>query len=365
MPQFDPLLQDKPVEILYWPSYQNPYQRLFYGRDGEHYLTRPGCIDEALEAAQSSNQKDVCFHVHWLNSLFKKNKNSTTAHDLVEEFLQQCFSFKRLGGLVIWTIHNAEEHECPEPELEFRLRKELGQLADIVIMHSCRNNNKIIEELGIQHDKVLIIEHGSYINVYENAVPRHLARQRFKLRTNVTSFLNLGFMRPYKGIDQLIGAVSQLNETGKDASLTLAGSASKEDSDYLTMVAKEKLFIQAYCGWVKDDDVQYYMNAADFVVLPYKNILTSGSALLSLSFGKPVIAPKRGALVDLLEDGQTGFLYNPEEENGLLKALLRGIETPVEKRFSMSQAALSQASKLLWSDARAKLIGGIRSINDR
>jgi glycosyltransferase involved in cell wall biosynthesis len=45
--------------------------------------------------------------------------------------------------------------------------------------------------------------------------------------------------------------------------------------------------------------VQLFFRAADFVVLPYRDILNSGAALLALSFNRPVLVPNQGAMGEL------------------------------------------------------------------
>jgi glycosyltransferase involved in cell wall biosynthesis len=62
------------------------------------------------------------------------------------------------------------------------------------------------------------------------------------------------------------------------------------------------------------------MSAADVLVLPFQDILTSGSALLAMSFGKPVIAPRMGCIPEIF-DSKGAFLYNHNEKDGILKAI--------------------------------------------
>ncbi len=52
-------------------------------------------------------------------------------------------------------------------------------------------------------------------------------------------------------------------------------------------------------GHVPDQDVQHYLRAADLVVLPFRDITNSASALLALSFDRPVLVPARGAMGEL------------------------------------------------------------------
>jgi hypothetical protein len=47
--------------------------------------------------------------------------------------------------------------------------------------------------------------------------------------------------------------------------------------------------------------VQYYLRAADLIALPYTKILNSGTALLALSFDRPVLLPALGAMPELRE----------------------------------------------------------------
>jgi glycosyltransferase involved in cell wall biosynthesis len=51
--------------------------------------------------------------------------------------------------------------------------------------------------------------------------------------------------------------------------------------------------------FVPDDELQLYFAAADLVVLPFEEILNSGSAILALSFNCPIYVPHSGALVEL------------------------------------------------------------------
>ena len=50
---------------------------------------------------------------------------------------------------------------------------------------------------------------------------------------------------------------------------------------------------------VPDVDVQRYLRAADLVVLPFRDITNSASALLALSFDRPVLVPALGAMGEL------------------------------------------------------------------
>jgi beta-1,4-mannosyltransferase len=57
--------------------------------------------------------------------------------------------------------------------------------------------------------------------------------------------------------------------------------------------------VRTYLDFIPQDQAQLYFRAADLVVLPYREILNSGSALLALSFDCPILVPLRGTLGEL------------------------------------------------------------------
>ena len=66
-------------------------------------------------------------------------------------------------------------------------------------------------------------------------------------------------------------------------------------------------------GFILDDETELYLKAADVLVLPYRYIYQSGVLFLGHSFGLPVIAADVGCLKDEIVEGQTGFIFRPED----------------------------------------------------
>ena len=88
--------------------------------------------------------------------------------------------------------------------------------------------------------------------------------------------------------------------------------------------------------FLQPDEVQIYLNAADACVLPYRQITTSGAALLAFSFGLPVIAPALGAFPNLVA-GRRGLLYDPTEPGALSTALAPGAANRLDRRTGGDQ----------------------------
>src|SRR5690606_28471977 len=77
-----------------------------------------------------------------------------------------------------------------------------------------------------------------------------------------------------------------------------------------------------YHQFVPTPEVQYYFNAADMVVLPFRRIDHSGTVDLAMSFAKPIITLGTPTMLQLLSH-QTDLLFNNASElfdcmNGVL-----------------------------------------------
>jgi glycosyltransferase involved in cell wall biosynthesis len=89
------------------------------------------------------------------------------------------------------------------------------------------------------------------------------------------------------------------------------------------------------------------MRAADAVVLPFREILSSSSAALAMAFGRPVMAPRAGNIVEMLgEDG--GILYDPADPAGLATALRQASAAGDLAERGHKNAARARAHEQSW-----------------
>jgi glycosyltransferase involved in cell wall biosynthesis len=127
--------------------------------------------------------------------------------------------------------------------------------------------------------------------------------------------------------------------------MVLAGNVhDPEYAEDLLRMIRGREEIRAWLQYVPDTDVQYFMNACDVCVLPYREVTTSGAAILAFSFGKPVIAPDLGGFAELSADGR-GILYSPQDDDALLKALR---QAQLEDMAEAGQRALAWAREHEW-----------------
>jgi glycosyltransferase involved in cell wall biosynthesis len=255
-------------------------------------------------------------HLHWLPSFGWEGLRLLRCMVFVTRLL-----LIRLQGIpIVWTIHNLMPHESRHPRADWLIGRAVAGLARAMIVHGETARGEVIRRWGLRSARhVAVIPHGNYVDHYANHLSRSQARQRFGIDESKTVFLFLGAVRPYKGVLDLVESFRKLADA--ESCLIIAGKPLDEAYRKQVQAAIGQVAnVHFDVGFVADDDIQVYMKAADVVVLPYRNILSSGAALLAMSFGKACVAPARGCLSDVL-DATGAFLYDPEDEEGLLHSL--------------------------------------------
>jgi glycosyltransferase involved in cell wall biosynthesis len=146
--------------------------------------------------------------------------------------------------------------------------------------------------------KVFVAPHGHYRGFYHDDLSKTEARRKLDVAVSATVIGFLGRISTYKNTLSLIKSFSQLRN--EDLILLIAGKPDRESiEEEINRLAKNDPRIHLHLGFVQEDDIQLYLKAADLVVLPFVEILNSGSALLSLSFGCPILVPEKGSMGEL------------------------------------------------------------------
>ena len=130
--------------------------------------------------------------------------------------------------------------------------------------------------------------HGTYRGAYPNEASRREAREWLNLPQDAKVALNLGIMRSYKKVERLIETARE----HPDITVIIAGMVDEDGYEpKLRALAEGLPNARLVLDFVPESDLQYYLNAADVFALPCDKITNSGSAILSLSFGLPILAP--------------------------------------------------------------------------
>lgn len=309
--------------VLVLPCYKsNPYSFLFVSSLQECGLDIQ-CVDETgiwvLPKMILKRKKPHILHLHWQHAfLLAHNKSRTIVKSFL--FILEILLLKIFGVRLVWTVHNIHNHEKQFVNIEIFFCKLLAKAAARIIVHSQSAGEEVINAFKVpKKEKIHVIPHANYIDYYPNTIKKQEARKKLDIPGEKFVLLLLGRIRSYKGIKSLVHGFIQFDNM--DSLLILAGMPhSRENKEEIHNLVRSVENIRFYSSYISDDEIQVFMKAADAVVLPYENILTSGAAILAMSFAKSIITPSHPFMKEVLNP-EKNFLYEPEDEEGLLKAL--------------------------------------------
>ncbi len=334
--------------IIAFPKAGNAYTECLYSEVEQNGVEVIDGIWSGRWLLRNLRRGDLV-HVHWPSFLyFHADSQARTWMGLARLF--GFFLFARLrGARLVWTAHNLFPHDGGKELLPHRLGRRVTTLfANSICVHGDAAGEILERELGIEQARLRVGHHGHWVGHYPNEVSRDDSRRRLNVRPEEFVYLFVGLCKPYKGLEVLIEAFTH---APRPARLVIAGKFPSEQ--YLLQIAS---LVQATPGvelvpyFIPDRELQCYLNASDCVVLPYRSILTSGAAMLALSFGRPVVAPDLGAMRDHV-DADCGLLYPAHEPQGLAQAMQQ-----VRTRQFDPAAIMARARRFTWKHLAALLL---------
>lgn len=311
--------------IGYFPDYRdNPFAEMLWSalrEDGAIAVPVGNTLDFAAVLRASDHRREV-FHLNWTAPVLGPSLDEAVRSRRHRRFLDGLDELHDRGVTLVWTVHNVLPHECADPLLEAQLRQEIADRVDLIHVMCEDAVGACSGYYEIPEDKVRVLPHPSFIDVYPNLVDRETARSELGLGYEDFVYLHLGKIRPYKGIDGLLDAFDVLSRQDRSLKLLLVGEPGRfEQRDEIIQRARANPSVIGNLNPVPDADIQLYMNAADVVVLPYRTVLSSGALQLAYSFGRPVVAAAVGCIPHQVDD-TTGILFDwADGDHALLAAM--------------------------------------------
>lgn len=290
-------------------------------------------------------------HLHYLHILYAGDNLPET---LIKTplFLLELLLIKLLGIRLVWTLHDEVPHDTKLPTFHRVVRRITMSMADAVFLH-CENAKALVLDsypatAGGLSDKMHVVQHGNYVGEYPDTVSKSAARAELDLQDDELVFAFFGRVRPYKGIESLIEAFSERDDT-----LLIAGRPLNDEYEREIREAADADNIRLFFKYIPDDEIQYYVRAADALTFPHEKIFASGSAVLALSFDRPVIAPDIGCNREMLADA--AILYDSEISDALASVNRSTLD-------DLSRDATERAEELDWRNVVNPIVAVYRKL---
>jgi glycosyltransferase involved in cell wall biosynthesis len=351
------------MKILVLPRDPNPYQSLLYGemqRLGAEViyvgeLTPSQTLNLLLLPLEVTAHRiggARVIHLHWVFAFTIPGTHYLPAMRRVAYlwfrfWLRTCHL---LGLHLIWTVHNVLPHKPVFPD-DVSARRALVRSSELVLAHSYSALSELAA-LGAVARRSAIIQHGPIA-----PAGAHLPLSAPGACAGPRKFLFLGRVQDYKGVDDLLVAFAAIHDDIA-AHLTVVGQCDDPRlRSRLGALAREGgRSVTLRLDRVPEEEVAQLLAAADVVVLPFRRVTTSGSAMLALAHGRPLIVPDLPALSDLPDQAVLRYDGGVSELADALTKLARADRAVLA---AMSVAAINYAARTTWQEIAEKTLAQI------
>jgi glycosyltransferase involved in cell wall biosynthesis len=267
-------------------------------------------------------------------------------------FWAPCFSMiilllRSRGLRVAFICHNLEDHDSGG--IKAWLSRWTLSLADSYLVHSTE-----------QADIMASTATGKQVVFHPIPAYGHYPAASGKLhKRGRLELLFFGFIRPYKGLDLLIEALKLLDDG--EIYLTVVGEPWGDPDDLLASAEALGSNVEFHLDYTSDEDVAEYFDRADFAVLPYRKATGSAVAAVAQHYLKPLLATRVGGLCDVVVEGKTGILVEPND----IGALAEAIRTSTREHASALSLGIKELG-LQWNwNSLARALHGMASHSAR
>jgi glycosyltransferase involved in cell wall biosynthesis len=240
----------------------------------------------------------------------------------------------------------------------------------IAVSHAL--SRRLVEELGVRAGAVRVVPMGVDEAVYSPAPPTTRdARSRDELRgalaidRDVAMLLFVGDLIPEKGLREALEALRTLRAEGRPVELCLVGDGPlRSEVDEIASRGESGLRV---LGRQPPTALVDWYRASDVLVLPSHGEGTPLVVMEALTCGLPVVASRVGGIPEVVEDGKTGRLFEPESSESLVKTLREVLAPTTLDSFRRDVAAMPQSfgvagrARALLEEIEERLSAGARS----
>ncbi|WP_053073723.1 glycosyltransferase family 4 protein [Bacillus sp. LL01] len=272
------------------------------------------------------------------------------AHDWLVGFAARALK-KSLAIPIVSTIHALEEGRSNlELSIQQRTNKwEVALINDSDVLIVCSPFMKKEVEKKIRDKKAIhIIPNGVQLSHgTSESIMDFLNRKSY---SHLVLFL--GRMVPEKGITTLIEAARKILEKHPECLFVIGGKGpflSEYKAKVLNLGLEENIL---FIGFLNEVEKATMLQQCDILVVPSLYEPFGIVAIEGMAAGKPVIAAMTGGLSSIIEDEETGLLFNPGDGLDLSEKIKFSLGNPSVCATLGEKAMKEVKQKYNWEDVR-------------
>lgn len=273
---------------------------------------------------------------------------------LKREFRPDVVHLHHPGAIAFFHLATRRASPCPDVMTIHTPFPDATGDADTVFARSLRAASRVTSVSAATLDDVLarVPDVRQRASVIHNGVPEP-AIAPSPLPMEPPHVLYVGRLAREKGADIALRAFATLRARMPRVRLTIAGDGPERGALEAEARARGIADAVTFTGWVAPGRVPALMNGATLVVVPSRyrepfGLVAVEAALLA----RPVVAARTGGLVEVIDDGATGVLVEPGNEDAFAAAMITLLASPATAA-AMGVAARARAQARFGLDACA------------
>jgi glycosyltransferase involved in cell wall biosynthesis len=233
----------------------------------------------------------------------------------------------------------------------------------IMFFHSKSNEerfSKLYPEISDAHFVVIPMGNGQIFPVTTDPLRMKeslLKKYNFNAKNPIVLFF--GNITPSKGVPDLLQAFEKVHNQNTHTRLVIAGMPLKYINMNELFELASALEIQHVtkfeARYLPMDEVGPLIELARVVVFPYISSTQSASIQAAYAFGKPVVATRVGGLPDVVDEGMSGFLVEPNSPEEMAQAILKIINNPILAEKMGTYAKELSETRFAWGPIAGKI----------
>jgi len=255
---------------------------------------------------------------------------------------------KRSSAKVVFLCHNVWAHDLPRipgARAVFRwLTRRAFRRADGFLVHA----GSLADEIRRLRGDVPVERIYHPIYEFPDSPPEEDSAP-------VSRLLFFGNMRPYKGLEVFLRALSRLKGRHPFKAV-IAGEFYTDPRPFKELAARLGLSgddLSWENRYIPNEEVSRFFRNADLVVLPYLRATQSGIVPLAYRFDAPVVASNVGGLAEVVQDGRTGYLFPPGDDEAAAERIMRYFRENRKREFQANIREFRR--RLTWDQVIDKL----------
>lgn len=204
------------------------------------------------------------------------------------------------------------------------------RLSDRIIIYS----ERLIEEHNLQkYRNKISIAHRHFLDF-----DKFGAKKKLDERDNLIGYI--GALTKAKGVLNLLEAIPKVSAKEEDVKFLIGGDGQLRPKVEQYLSGQGLNNKAKFVDWIPHDELPKYLSDLKLLVLPSYTEGLPNIILEAMACGTPVLATPVGAIPDIIEDGETGFLMEDNSPGCIARNVIRALNHPNLEEIAKNARAL-------------------------